>query len=670
MAQFENMFRVDLDNRSYPVNMAQMVSEGNVSANRIGAYVYKDGQPYNLGGNCTGMVMRADGTTVPLTGVIDGNAAYVVLDQPSCAIPGPIQVAVNWVSGSNTTTLIVAYGTVIHTDTRNYVEPGTPIPDINTLLAAIEDMETATAAANAAATKAVRYDTTQSLTDANKTTARGNIDAAGLAQVVRHDASQSLTETQKSTARGNIGAASDSDVNDINNTLQNSITPANWFNPFACAVNMSYNKNTGEPMSYENWVLTDFIEVPIYAKGFTALNYVELSGEKYRMSNQWVAQFDANKKFIGSITSDPNVEFGFEHALLSNKCRFIRTTTHMNQMYDAVLIFDVGNIQISALNVFPLTSLNIGGVIGNDGNIVEHSYFGYTDFIPVPKWANRVTTYNVATLNNQDFSLKDYQFATYDSNKIFIENVKGNTAIGYVSTPINAEEVRYIRVDFGINNIGDCVVIFGKSDGLSKWDGKTGDFLGDSITAQNQYTAKITELYGIVVNNYGVSGTTISNIGGSNYFATRINGMNENCDFIFMLGGTNDWGLNAPLGTKNDKTVSTFYGGLYVTLNALREKFPTKPIFISTILQRDWQSSGQPSGIDSNSNGNSIMEFNDAIIYMAHRFGCVVFDGFGECGICISNITTYCSDRLHLNATGGTRYATFIKDCMEQYSPY
>lgn len=147
MAQFVNMFEVDLDKRSYPVNLNQTVSEGNVSSNRIGAYVYKDGAAYNLGGNCTGMVMRADGSTVPLTGVIDGNAAYVILDQPSCAIPGPIQVAVNWVSGSNTTTLLVAYGTVIQTDTRDYVQPGTPIPDINELLAAIDNLEDATEAA-------------------------------------------------------------------------------------------------------------------------------------------------------------------------------------------------------------------------------------------------------------------------------------------------------------------------------------------------------------------------------------------------------------------------------------------------------------------------------------------------------------------------------------------
>ena len=76
------------------------------------------------------------------------------------------------------TTLISFYGTMEITETGNVIQPGTPIPDLPQRLAAIDDMEAATAAANAAASKSVRYDTTQSLTDAEKTTARINIGAA------------------------------------------------------------------------------------------------------------------------------------------------------------------------------------------------------------------------------------------------------------------------------------------------------------------------------------------------------------------------------------------------------------------------------------------------------------------------------------------------------------
>ena len=151
MAQFVNIYDVDLMKPSAPRQLRQMVCEGDAKGNRVGANVYSDGIPVSLGGQCVGKVVRADGTTVQLTGTVSGNQAYVVLDQSSCAIEGQIQVAVCWVSGTNITTLVVAYGAVINTQTGTAVQPSTPIPDLTQLLAEIDAMRAATAAANAAA---------------------------------------------------------------------------------------------------------------------------------------------------------------------------------------------------------------------------------------------------------------------------------------------------------------------------------------------------------------------------------------------------------------------------------------------------------------------------------------------------------------------------------------
>lgn len=208
-----------------------------------------------------------------------------------------------------------------------------------------------------------------------------------------------------------------------------------------------------------------------------------------------------------------------------------------------------------------------------------------------------------------------------------------------------------------------------------QWDGKTGNFLGDSITSQGKYTAALTSLYSMTVNNYGISGTTISAIKDTENFPCfyhRIESMTTDCDFVFMFGGTNDWGLGCPLGTVSDSTLATFYGALYYTLNLLRTKFPAKPIFIGTILQRNYTASpsSQPAGMDRNQRGNSIDEFNQAIVYMARRFGCIVIDTW-QAGICPEiNGSTYMTDGLHINEVGGTRLAVFIKDLMERYSPY
>ena len=155
MAQFVNLFDVDLQRPNQPQPLRQIAGEGDANGLRVGARVTDGGAYTALGGSCVGKVVRADGATVQLTGTISGNVAYVVLDQTSCAVEGPIQVAVCWVSSSNATTLVVAYGNVVHTQTGSAIQPDTPVPDLTQLLAEIDAMETATAAANAAAASAL-----------------------------------------------------------------------------------------------------------------------------------------------------------------------------------------------------------------------------------------------------------------------------------------------------------------------------------------------------------------------------------------------------------------------------------------------------------------------------------------------------------------------------------
>ena len=137
MAQYKNMFNVDLSGQNSPVMLRQMIAEGNVYANRVGAIVSENGQAVQLGGSCSGKVIRADGVTVLLTGVVDGSSAYVVLDGESYAVPGNIEITVTWTSGSNVTTLLKAYGTVERTQTSEIIPSNTPL-NIDEILALLE----------------------------------------------------------------------------------------------------------------------------------------------------------------------------------------------------------------------------------------------------------------------------------------------------------------------------------------------------------------------------------------------------------------------------------------------------------------------------------------------------------------------------------------------------
>lgn len=154
MAQFLNMFPVELE-KGQPaiVSLAQM-HQGNAKANRVGAIVFQGGQPAALGGSCVGTAIRADGNTVPLIGAISGNEAYVELDANCYAVEGTLKVFVTWVNGTNETTLLEGFGNVQRTSSGAVIQPAEPIPDLNQLLAEIDNMRQATSAANAAANSA------------------------------------------------------------------------------------------------------------------------------------------------------------------------------------------------------------------------------------------------------------------------------------------------------------------------------------------------------------------------------------------------------------------------------------------------------------------------------------------------------------------------------------
>ena len=140
MAQFLNIFKVDLNQGAAPVAQLRQIHYGDVSANRIGADVYLNGEPVTLGGTCSGTAILANGGTVALTGTVSENRAYVDLPSACYAVEGPIQVFVKLTASGVTTTLVSAVGTVRLTETGTVIDPGTVIDSVSEL---IEDIETA-----------------------------------------------------------------------------------------------------------------------------------------------------------------------------------------------------------------------------------------------------------------------------------------------------------------------------------------------------------------------------------------------------------------------------------------------------------------------------------------------------------------------------------------------
>ncbi len=101
--------------------------------------------------------------------------------------------------------------------------------------------------------------------------------------------------------------------------------------------------------------------------------------------------------------------------------------------------------------------------------------------------------------------------------------------------------------------VGDSVPTYHKIDKdnalfMNNWGGKSLCTYGDSITAQGKWQPKVDSVIGfdsVAIN--GHSGFTISGLTGLNS-KSLITAL-PTTDLLLLMGGTNDWALNTPLGS-------------------------------------------------------------------------------------------------------------------------
>lgn len=174
---------------------------------------------------------------------------------------------------------------------------------------------------------------------------------------------------------------------------------------------------------------------------------------------------------------------------------------------------------------------------------------------------------------------------------------------------------------------------FTKNISPSKWQGKTWNAIGDSITEPNSrtninYHGYIKQKIGCNVNNYGVSGTgyfTPSTNGGTNQIPNRISNMSNSADLITVFAGTNDWsqvGKTLVMGSFGDTDSNvSFYGAVDNVISQLITKHPTKTIAVFTPLPRSNSFNGAV-----NSAGVSLQQISDAIIQVCAKYSIPVLD--------------------------------------------
>lgn len=127
------------------------------------------------------------------------------------------------------------------------------------------------------------------------------------------------------------------------------------------------------------------------------------------------------------------------------------------------------------------------------------------------------------------------------------------------------------------------------------------NFLGDSITSgggagsvEKSYVSVVERLTGYEVRRYGAGGTRIAKqrvpslvADYDEDFQKRALEMEQDADFVFVFGGTNDYGHgDAPIGSFDNKDPYTFYGGLRCLLEYLLRVYGREKLCFITPLHR------------------------------------------------------------------------------------
>ncbi len=192
-------------------------------------------------------------------------------------------------------------------------------------------------------------------------------------------------------------------------------------------------------------------------------------------------------------------------------------------------------------------------------------------------------------------------------------------------------------VPFATINSKDIKQGKGRSFMNRSWNGKTINFLGDSITqgcgSEIAYPHIVKKLLKLKeARNYGVSATHISgayedkfkdSAGSSLSFTKRCLRM-EPADLLCIFGGTNDFGHRdtAPLGRMADREDIGFYGALHWLIETVRKNYPQMEIVLFTPLHR----CSDPSGEMNPYTGHTLLEYVEAIRAIAEYYHLPVLD--------------------------------------------
>lgn len=166
-------------------------------------------------------------------------------------------------------------------------------------------------------------------------------------------------------------------------------------------------------------------------------------------------------------------------------------------------------------------------------------------------------------------------------------------------------------------------------------EGKTLVALGDSLIYGNRLGSEVTWVNKLAARhrmrtiNYGKNGNPISLCGDAKRpMCFRYEDMEDNADYVVVLGGANDRRLNAPIGENTDEIPTTFKGALNLLIAGLTRKYPRAKILFMTNYCRSRE---------VNTLGFSDPDYVSAMEEICRLWSIPCYNNYANCGISFLN---------------------------------
>ena len=205
------------------------------------------------------------------------------------------------------------------------------------------------------------------------------------------------------------------------------------------------------------------------------------------------------------------------------------------------------------------------------------------------------------------------------------------------------------------------------------------DFLGDSITAgaaassvDKCYVERVGQLLNCSVINHGIGGTRIahqkevsSEAIYDQDFCSRLKDLDKNADYVFVFGGTNDYGHgSAEFGEFGDRDPHTFYGAVDYLINQLLQYYKKEQLIFILPLYRLHEDNLKGDGYKI-CDFKTLQEHREAMIRVLIKYNIKILDIKDDIGKAEGNPLLL--DGLHPNDAGYQKIAQLIVQYINNY---